>query len=44
MWRKWKKWGKKKRERVGAVIINRVSGLVKEVRFSKDVEEVREMP
>ena len=29
---------------MGAVIINRVSGLVKEVRFSKDVEEVRDMP
>ena len=29
---------------MGAVIINRVSWLVKEVRFSKDVEEVREMP
>ena len=45
MWRNWKKWGKKKKKRgrVGAVIINRVSGLIKEVRFSKDLEEVKEI-
>ena len=28
---------------MGAVIINRVSGLIKEVRFSKDLEEVKEI-
>ena len=29
---------------MGAVIINRVSGLIKQVRFSKDLEEVKEIP